>query len=529
MKPPTPTGTTGFYAFGPYLVDTQRGRLFEIQKGWDQPIKLPPKAFEILLVFLRSGGRVMEKDELLKLIWNDTVVEENNLNQGVRSVRLALAKNQDEKDRYIKTVPQRGFRFAEKVEEIPEEEFRSRLGGNLRTPEVVRATTSSGQESVGLGNNRLRLIVGWYTRWPRARVVVAGILAAAFVVLTIRALRPGRADPSGSARAGPAPLHLGSRPVVPRDLQHWARISLVNEQPRAIPGPFQQLIIVNSTRYTPFESDNLMNVEFFDEHGTILRSWLESGNSNLSDRTVYWIQLPEGLAANKTTDIYMGFAPKDRTVFNTSTTGEAPGLSSNYGEYDNGFFMFPRYANFAGNSLPQGWYSGTTPGGHGSVRISDGVFISHSGMGGGSAFLGSDWAVGDNVAEMNLLTQVARNAQEMILVCSANPTHYRWRPFSVAYQNMSGLEVEDNNAGTPSVVTTARPNPTQSSVIGFHEGTLFADYKPVAQIYGRICGGSYLASSVNTGDSASFSFDWVRLRTPPPNDLLPAAIPGEFK
>src|SRR6266568_3228146 len=123
--------------------------------------------------------------------------------------------------------------------------------------------------------------------------------------------------------------------------------------------------------------------------------------------------------------------------------------------------------------------------------------MAHSRTGGGSAFLGSDWAVGDNVAEMDLLSQQTINGQEMIMVCSASPTFFRWTPDSVGYQNMSGLEIENNNAGTPSVLALAMPNPTQSSVIGFQGGTVFANYQPVAQVHSRICGGNYLASSAN--------------------------------
>jgi len=35
-------------------------------------------------------------------------------------------------------------------------------------------------------------------------------------------------------------------------------------------------------------------------------------------------------------------------------TGLAPYLTSTYGQYDNGQYVFPVYYNFAGTSLPQG-------------------------------------------------------------------------------------------------------------------------------------------------------------------------------
>jgi len=318
-------------------------------------------------------------------------------------------------------------------------------------------------------------------------------------------------------------------PILPPGIESWVQLTLVNSQPEAVRGPFQQAITVDSSRYASLEAPNLQNVAFFDARGELLKSWVESGNANLSSHTVYWILLPEGMRASSDLNIYMGFAAKDRNLFNASTTGEAPGLSPTYGEFDNGSLVFPRYADFRSTSLPAGWYSGLTPGGRGEVRIGNGVFISHSGRGGGSAFLGSDWQVGSNIAEMDLLSQQTTRGQEMLFVCSSSPRYFHWTPDSIGYQDMSGLEIEDNNSGTPSVRATASPNPARSAVIGFHEGTLFANYQPVASVQTRICGGDYLATTVNTGFDASFSFDWIRMRVRPPNGVMPATVFGELK
>jgi hypothetical protein len=318
-------------------------------------------------------------------------------------------------------------------------------------------------------------------------------------------------------------------PIIPSGIEHWVHVSLINSQSEPVPQGFQQFIAVDSSRYASIESANLQNVAFFNDRGEILRSWMESGNSNLSSHTLYWIQLPDGMPAGKVLNIYMGFAATDRSLFNTTTTGEAPGLSSTYGGFDNGANVFPHYANFEAHSLPAGWYSGETPGGRGEVRIGDGVFIAHSGRGGGTAYLGSNWEVGTQIAEMELLTQQTTRGQEMLFVCSSSPTFFRWTPDSVGYQDMSGLEIESNNAGSPSVRAKATPNPTQSAVIGIEDGIVFANYQPVASVETRICGGDYLATAVNTGFNASFSFDWVRMRVPPPNGIMPAAVFGELE
>jgi hypothetical protein len=318
-------------------------------------------------------------------------------------------------------------------------------------------------------------------------------------------------------------------PVVPRGVVHWVRLRILNNELEPAPGPFQQQLLVDSSRYSHVEAANLQNVEFFGQRGEVLPSWLESGNSNLAKHTIYWIKLKNGLPPGKMVSVYMGFAEKDQELLDGVASGEAAGLSPQYGAYDNGAQIFARYANFAGTSLPAGWHDDVTPGGEGLVRVGNGVLISHEGRGGGSASLVSDWLVGGDVAEMHLLTQQTVNGQEMILVCSESPNAFRWAPYSVGYQNMSGLEIESNHGGSPSVLAQARPNPTQTAIIGFQGSTLFANYQVVAQVQPRICGGNYLAASVNTGKYASFSFDWIRMRGQPPAGVMPTTSFGKLQ
>jgi hypothetical protein len=318
-------------------------------------------------------------------------------------------------------------------------------------------------------------------------------------------------------------------PALGAGIKYWARITLFNVEPENVPGQFEQMLTIDSSRYSSVEAPNLQNVEFFDDHGRILRSWMESGNSDVSSRTMYWIRLPDGIPASTALDVYIGFAEKDRNLLNTTTTGEAPALSPAYARYDDGAAVFLHYADFAGTDLPPGWYGGSTPGGRGELRIANGVYVAHSGRGGGSVLVGSDWLLGNNIAEMDLLSQQTIRGQEMIFACSSSPTYFHWTADSVGYQDMSGLEVEANNSGTPLVVATASPNPPPASVVGFQDSVVFANYRPVIHIDSRICGGNYLASTVNTGLDASFSFDWVRMRVAPPGGAMPTAIFGRLK
>ncbi len=98
------------YEFGPFRIDPDHRLLLRE----NQPVPLQPKAFDILLVLIRNQENVVLKDDLLKTVWPETFVEESNLAQNIFVLRKALGDAKGE-NRYIVTVPGRGYRFAEKV------------------------------------------------------------------------------------------------------------------------------------------------------------------------------------------------------------------------------------------------------------------------------------------------------------------------------------------------------------------------------------------------------------------------------
>jgi DNA-binding winged helix-turn-helix (wHTH) protein/Tfp pilus assembly protein PilF len=98
--------------FGPFRMDLDERVLMREQ----ETITLSPKAFETLLVLVQHSQRVVLKDELMKMLWPDTFVEESNLSQHIFQLRKALGDKAHDPE-YIVTVPGRGYRFALKVEE----------------------------------------------------------------------------------------------------------------------------------------------------------------------------------------------------------------------------------------------------------------------------------------------------------------------------------------------------------------------------------------------------------------------------
>jgi DNA-binding winged helix-turn-helix (wHTH) protein len=80
----------------------------------DEVIPLTPKVFEVLLVLIKNRERVLAKDELMQSVWPDVTVEESNLTQSISLLRKALGE-QPSDNRFIGTVPKRGYRFLANV------------------------------------------------------------------------------------------------------------------------------------------------------------------------------------------------------------------------------------------------------------------------------------------------------------------------------------------------------------------------------------------------------------------------------
>lgn len=104
------------YEFGAFRLDVG-GRL--LLRG-DDPVPLNPRLFELLLVFVEDSGRVLSKAELMDKLWPETSVEEANLTVNISALRKALGEGVSGQ-RYIKTVPGRGYQFVAEVQRIGQE------------------------------------------------------------------------------------------------------------------------------------------------------------------------------------------------------------------------------------------------------------------------------------------------------------------------------------------------------------------------------------------------------------------------
>lgn len=121
------------YEFGRFRLHR---RLRVIVDADGTPVRLTPKAFDALLYFVEHPGVIIERTELLNALWPNTIVEENNLTQGVAALRRALG------DALIVTVPRRGYQFVAEVRAV-----REAADGTPQTESAERSARNAGKFS----------------------------------------------------------------------------------------------------------------------------------------------------------------------------------------------------------------------------------------------------------------------------------------------------------------------------------------------------------------------------------------------
>ena len=99
--------------FGPFEVDFVRRLVWRDGR----PLALSGKSFEVLVYLIANRDHVVPKEDLLKEIWPDTFVQENNLVRHVSTLRKALGQRPEDHD-YVLTVQGRGYRFVAPITEL---------------------------------------------------------------------------------------------------------------------------------------------------------------------------------------------------------------------------------------------------------------------------------------------------------------------------------------------------------------------------------------------------------------------------
>jgi Tol biopolymer transport system component/DNA-binding winged helix-turn-helix (wHTH) protein len=169
------------YVFGPFLLDASERRL--LRDG--RTVALTPKAFDLLCILVEHSGRLMTKEQLLQALWPSTFVQESNLNHCVSVLRKALGDDGNG-ERYIETVPKRGYRFVAPVAQT------------LSAPAIAQPADAANVTPIPASHEQ--------SRW-RARDTARALIAAAAVLTMIASASLLKVRGGSASGASRTPVH----------------------------------------------------------------------------------------------------------------------------------------------------------------------------------------------------------------------------------------------------------------------------------------------------------------------------------
>jgi DNA-binding winged helix-turn-helix (wHTH) protein/Tol biopolymer transport system component len=166
---PAPAGVT----FGPFRLD------FHARKLWRgaERIQLPARAVDALAYLIAHRDRMVDKDEIISVVWRDVAVTDDSLIHAVSVIRRVLGDD-PVRASFIETIPRRGYRFIGRVEEVEDAVERTSVGPPDATPSVAHAMRPEQTSPWGL--------------WTIAAVALLLIAVAAAAVFRGRALSGDR-------------------------------------------------------------------------------------------------------------------------------------------------------------------------------------------------------------------------------------------------------------------------------------------------------------------------------------------------
>ncbi len=170
------------YEFQSFHLDTERRQLRAA--GSAQAIHVSPKVLETLVYLVEHRGELVEKEALMKAIWPRVVVEENSLDRNISTLRRVLGERAGE-NRFIATLPGRGYRFVADVRELDPEQLpavpaRSAMFSGTAGGQRASAAHAAGRRRVarlmlGLASIALVLFAAGIITDPRTSGVAGGV------------------------------------------------------------------------------------------------------------------------------------------------------------------------------------------------------------------------------------------------------------------------------------------------------------------------------------------------------------------
>ena len=303
-------------------------------------------------------------------------------------------------------------------------------------------------------------------------------------------------------------------------IEYAAPITITNSRSSATPSPFQQMLNISSSVYSSYAASNLQNVEFLYQNGTVVHSWLENYTSN---HAIWWIKIGS-IPAGGALTIYIGFASESTNLFNNVNIGEAPQLSSTYGEYDDGANVFVAYDNFAGtqlNSSTMGWS------GYSGVSVNNGLTF--------APCTTSDCSAGINTAQD--FSVGSETLDFYGTYATENSGGYSAARMGFLNQNAAGMGGQSGYTATYLSSTSSIENVETNYYSYASTPSIWTIETYGTEVYSfRNYGNEYsettseLSSDITfflqQNSGGKYYFNWVRIRNSPPNGVMPSISVG---
>jgi DNA-binding winged helix-turn-helix (wHTH) protein/tetratricopeptide (TPR) repeat protein/TolB-like protein len=171
--------TEAVFQFGEFQIDAGARTL----RRNEEIITLNFRAFDVLLYLVQNSGKVLTRNELLRNVWQDTYVDENNLAQSISALRRALEEKPGDNS-YIVTLPGKGYQFVAPVKAIspespaivPDASASHGPGGLLFQQETIQTSViTEEKQQLTLPGPRRREVVRLVAALTLAVIAVTGI------------------------------------------------------------------------------------------------------------------------------------------------------------------------------------------------------------------------------------------------------------------------------------------------------------------------------------------------------------------
>jgi DNA-binding winged helix-turn-helix (wHTH) protein len=132
------TDPSKIFSFDDVKVELRTGEVFKAGAA----VALEPKVFKLLVFLIENRDRLVEKEEILDVLWKDVNVTENALASAIAKLRRTLGDD-SKTGKYIQTLHARGYRFVANLEV----ENGSARDGQTKQP----SATLEGRKALRLG------------------------------------------------------------------------------------------------------------------------------------------------------------------------------------------------------------------------------------------------------------------------------------------------------------------------------------------------------------------------------------------